>query len=164
MILLLIKHLLDKPGCAQAYCENCFRIIGIERSIFHLGILDSICRKTRDPLLFRQKEFVFALGLLKKSFEALYHLKTVIIQQKLFGKFTIFIARIIINYNSFHWIIWNNRWVGRFKTAINRIDLAKVLSCTSFVSASGLGIWWPLGFFFQYFLKLSGIVRLFITL
>ena len=59
------QHLLDNPECAKAYSENCFRIIGRARSTFHLGILESVYIKTRDPLLCRQKEFVFALGLLK---------------------------------------------------------------------------------------------------
>ena len=59
------QHLLENPECAKAYSENCFRIIGRARSTFHLGILESVYIKTRDPLLCRQKEFVFALGLLK---------------------------------------------------------------------------------------------------
>ena len=59
------QHLLDNPECAKAYSENCFRIIGRARSTFHLAILESVYIKTRDPLLCRQKEFVFALGLLK---------------------------------------------------------------------------------------------------
>ena len=59
------QHLLENPECAKAYSENCFRIIGRARSTFHLAILESVYIKTRDPLLCRQKEFVFALGLLK---------------------------------------------------------------------------------------------------
>ncbi len=59
------QHLLGDPECAKAYSENCFRIIGRARSSFILGILELGYIKTRDPLLCRQKEFVFALELLK---------------------------------------------------------------------------------------------------
>ncbi len=59
------QHLLDNPECAQAYSENCFRIIDRVRSTFHLAILELVYIKTRDPLLCRQKKFVFAIGLLK---------------------------------------------------------------------------------------------------
>ncbi len=58
------QHLLDNPECAKAYSENCFRIIGRARSTFHLAILESVYIKTKNPQLCRQKDFVFALGLL----------------------------------------------------------------------------------------------------
>ncbi len=45
-----------------------FQIFGRTRSTFHLGILESVYIKTRDPLLSRQREFVLALGLLKKLY------------------------------------------------------------------------------------------------
>ncbi len=61
----IVQHLLDNPDYAKAYSENCFRIIGRARSTFHLGILESVYIKARDPLSCRPKEFVFALRLLK---------------------------------------------------------------------------------------------------
>ncbi len=59
------QHLLYNPDYAKAYSENCFRIIGRARSTFHLSILVSIYIKSRNPLWCKQKEFAFALGLLK---------------------------------------------------------------------------------------------------
>ena len=57
------QHLLENPDCAKNHNGDMFRIIGKARSSFHLAVLESIdiCRK--NPLLFRQKEFVFTLGL-----------------------------------------------------------------------------------------------------
>ncbi len=59
------RYFFDNPECAKAHSENCFRIIGWARSTFHLSISESVYIKTRDPLLCRQKDFVFAVGLLK---------------------------------------------------------------------------------------------------
>ena len=57
------QHLLENPDCAKYYNGDLFRIIGKARSSFHLAVLESIYISTKKPLLCRQKEFVFTLGL-----------------------------------------------------------------------------------------------------
>ena len=57
------QHLLENPDCAQIYNGNMFRTIGKARSSFHLAVLESIYTSTKKPLLCKQKEFVFTLGL-----------------------------------------------------------------------------------------------------
>ena len=57
------QHLLENPDCAKNYNCDMFRIIGKARSSFHLAVLESIYISTKKPLLCRQKEFVFTLGL-----------------------------------------------------------------------------------------------------
>ncbi len=59
------QHLHDNPECAKAYSANGLRVIRQARSTFHLGILESVYIKTRDPLLCGQKVFFSASGLLK---------------------------------------------------------------------------------------------------
>ena len=49
------------------YTADKFRIIGQARSSFHLGVLESVYIKTQDPMLCRQKEFVFSLGLFNQE-------------------------------------------------------------------------------------------------
>ena len=44
---------------------GCIWIIEQARSSFHLSVLESVCVKTQNPVLCRQKEFVFSLGLFK---------------------------------------------------------------------------------------------------
>ena len=57
------QHLLENPDCAKNYNCDMFRIIGKARSSFHLAVLESVYISTKKPLLCRQKEFVFTLGL-----------------------------------------------------------------------------------------------------
>ena len=57
------QHLLDNPDCAKLNNDDMFRIIGRARSSFHLAVLESIYIQTKKPPLYRQKEFVFSLGL-----------------------------------------------------------------------------------------------------
>ena len=57
------QHLLENPECTKMYSDDKFRIIGQARSSFHLGVLESVYIKTQNPVLCRQKEFVFSLGL-----------------------------------------------------------------------------------------------------
>ena len=57
------QHLLENPDCAKNYNCDMFRNIGKARSSFVLAVLDSIYISTTKPLLCRQKEFVFTLGL-----------------------------------------------------------------------------------------------------
>ena len=59
------QHLIANPECAKTYTDYNFRIIGQARSSFHLSVLESVYIKTQNPVLCRQKEFVFALGLFK---------------------------------------------------------------------------------------------------
>ena len=55
------QHLITNPECAKAYTDDSFRIIGQARSSFHLGVLESVYIKTQNPVLCKQKEFVFHL-------------------------------------------------------------------------------------------------------
>ena len=50
----------EEPECAKIYTDDNFRIIGQARSSFHLGVLESVYIKTQNPVLCRQKEFVFS--------------------------------------------------------------------------------------------------------
>ena len=59
------QHLIANPECAKTYTDDNFRIIGKARSSFHLSVLESVYIKTQNPVLCRQKEFVFSLGLFK---------------------------------------------------------------------------------------------------
>ena len=59
------QHLLTNPECAKTYTDDNFRIIRQARSSFHLGVLESVYIKTQNPVLCKQKEFVFSLGLFK---------------------------------------------------------------------------------------------------
>ena len=57
------KYLITNPECAKTYTEDNFRIIGQTRSSFHLSVFESVYIKTQNPVLCRQKEFVFSLKL-----------------------------------------------------------------------------------------------------
>ena len=59
------QHLITNPECAKAYIDDNLRIIGQARSSFHLSVLESVYIKTQNPVLCRQKEFAFSLGLFK---------------------------------------------------------------------------------------------------
>ena len=59
----LLSCLITNPECAKTYTDDNFRIIGQARSSFHLGVLESVYIKTQNPVLCRQKEFVFFLKL-----------------------------------------------------------------------------------------------------
>ena len=54
------QHLISNPECAKTCTDDNSRIIGQVRSSFHLGVLESVCIKTQNPILCRQKEFVFS--------------------------------------------------------------------------------------------------------
>ena len=53
------EHLITNPELAKTYTDDNFRIIGQARSSFHLSVLESVYIKTQNPVLCRQKEFVF---------------------------------------------------------------------------------------------------------
>ena len=57
------QHLIKNPECAKTYSDDNFRIIGQARSSFHLSGLESVYIKTENPVLCKQKEFIFSLGL-----------------------------------------------------------------------------------------------------
>ena len=61
------KHLIANPEYAKTYTDENFRIIGQARSSFHLSVLESVYIKAQNPVLCRQKEFVFSLGLFKQT-------------------------------------------------------------------------------------------------
>ena len=42
------------------------RIIGQGRSSFHLSVLESVYIKTQNPVLCKQKDFIFSLGIFKR--------------------------------------------------------------------------------------------------
>ena len=57
------QHLIKNPECAKTYTDDNFRIIGQARSSFHLSVLESVYIKTQNPVLCKQKEIIFSLGL-----------------------------------------------------------------------------------------------------
>ena len=59
------QHLIKNPECAKTYSDHIFQIIGQARSSFHLCVLESVYIKTQNPVLCKQKEFIFSLGLFK---------------------------------------------------------------------------------------------------
>ena len=59
------QHLIANAECAKTYTDDNFGIIGQARSSFHLSVLESVYIKTQNPVLCRQKEFAFSLGLFK---------------------------------------------------------------------------------------------------
>ena len=59
------QHLLTNPECAKTYTDDTFRIIGQARSPFHLSVLESAYIKTKNPVLCKQKDFIFLLRIFK---------------------------------------------------------------------------------------------------
>ena len=55
------QHLISNPECPKTYTDDNFRIIGQARSSSPLGVLESVSIKTQNPVMCRQKEFVFSL-------------------------------------------------------------------------------------------------------
>ena len=53
----------------NTYRDDNFRIIGQARVSFHLSDLESVYVMTQNPVLCRQKEFVFSLGLFKQQLQ-----------------------------------------------------------------------------------------------
>ena len=62
-------HLLRNPTCAQHYDDSMFSILAKGRSPFHLSALEATFIKTSNPILCRQKEFVYNLKILHVSAE-----------------------------------------------------------------------------------------------
>ena len=61
------QHLLTNPERAKTYTDDNFRIIGQERSSIHLSVLESVYIKTQNPVLCKQKDFIFSLGIFKQT-------------------------------------------------------------------------------------------------
>ena len=58
------QHLLTNPECAKTYTDDNFRIIGQDRSSFHLSVLESVYIKTQNPVLCKTERFhLFAWNL-----------------------------------------------------------------------------------------------------
>ena len=62
-------HLLRNPTCAQHYDDSMFSFLAKECLSFHLSALDATFIKTSNPILCRQKEFVYYLKILHVSAE-----------------------------------------------------------------------------------------------
>ena len=59
------QHLLTNPECTKTYTDDSFRIIGQARSSFHFNVLESVYIKIQNPVLCKQKDFIFSLGIFK---------------------------------------------------------------------------------------------------
>ena len=59
------QHLIMNPECANTYTDDNFQISGQDRSSFHLSVLESVYIKTQNPVLCKQKDLIFSLGLFK---------------------------------------------------------------------------------------------------
>lgn len=57
------QHLLSHPECADHYNDSQFSILARGRSLFHLKVLESTIIKLRKPILCRQKERLYTLGI-----------------------------------------------------------------------------------------------------
>ena len=55
------QHLLDQAQCALYYSNEKFSILARGRSSFHLSALEATFIKSLNPLLCKQKEFVYSL-------------------------------------------------------------------------------------------------------
>ena len=62
-------HLLCNLTCAQHYDNSMFSILAKGHSPFHLLALEATFIKTSNPILCRQKEFVYSLKILRVSAE-----------------------------------------------------------------------------------------------
>ena len=58
-------HLLQNRDCAAHYHDRQFSILAKARTQFHLAALEAIFIKTQQPILCRQKEFVYYLQILQ---------------------------------------------------------------------------------------------------
>ena len=52
-------HLLENPTCANAYTDECFKIIGQAKSPYRLSVLEAMNINCSKPILCRNKEFVY---------------------------------------------------------------------------------------------------------
>ena len=61
----IAKHLCESDACADKYSQNWFTILDTARSTFHLSTLEATYISTTNPVLCRQKSFVYALRVCK---------------------------------------------------------------------------------------------------
>ena len=59
------QHLIKNPEYTKTYSDDNLWIIGQARSCFGISVLESVYIKTQNPVLHKQKEFIFSLGLFK---------------------------------------------------------------------------------------------------
>ena len=55
------QHLLENEECAKHFNDAQFSILATARSSFHLSVLEGTCINALQPILCRQKEFVYSL-------------------------------------------------------------------------------------------------------
>ena len=53
------------PECTKTYTDDNFRIIRQARSSVHLFVLESVYIKIQNPVLCKEKDFIFSLGTFK---------------------------------------------------------------------------------------------------
>ena len=58
-------HLLQNPDCTAHYRDRQFSILAKARTRFHLAAVEAIFIKPQQPILRRQKEFVYSLQILQ---------------------------------------------------------------------------------------------------
>ena len=63
------QHLKDHPDCARSFNLSQFSVLARARSEFHLNVLEAIFIQSLDPILCRQKEFVYSTILYKGHFD-----------------------------------------------------------------------------------------------
>ena len=61
----IAKHLCESDSCADNYCQDWFTILDTARSSFHLSTLEATYISTMNPVLCRQKSFVYTLQVCK---------------------------------------------------------------------------------------------------
>ena len=54
------QHLLDNAECALYYNKDKFSVLARARTSFHLSVLEATFIKSLNPLLCKQKEFVYS--------------------------------------------------------------------------------------------------------
>ena len=59
------QHLITNPACGKMYTDDHCRDIGQARSSFHLSVFEPAYIRTQNPVLCKQKEVIFSLGLFK---------------------------------------------------------------------------------------------------
>ena len=55
----IARHLLENPKCGLNYSDEQFKIISYARNAFHLSVLEALFITRTDPVLCRQKKFVY---------------------------------------------------------------------------------------------------------
>ena len=61
----IAKHLCESSACADLYSNEWFSVLDMARSTFHLATLEATYISSLNPILCRQKQFVYALKICK---------------------------------------------------------------------------------------------------